>query len=145
MLASLQQAAEVHWTLGQQDKARALYDKIVQIAPNDIEARQWLSFMYTLAGRTADAINEKKQIVRVLLQMRDFDNAIAEMHQIYGLDQNDVDNLFALGDALMRRSEFEQAVRIYGCPAKMPNVEAERIEALQAAARRMYEQQRAKA
>lgn len=144
-VASLQQAAEVHWTLGQQDRARALYDKIVQIAPNDIEARQWLSFMYTLAGRTADAINEKKQIVRVLLQMRDFDNAIAEMHQIYGLDQNDVDNLLALGDALMRRSEFEQAVRIYGRLAKMPNVESERIEALQAAARRMYEQQQAKA
>jgi tetratricopeptide (TPR) repeat protein len=142
-VASLQQAAEVHWTLGQQDKARALYDKIVQIAPNDIEARQWLAFMYTLAGRTADAINEKKQIVRVLLQMRDLDNAIAEMHQIYGLDQNDTDNLYQLGDALMRRSEFEQAIRIYGRLAKMPNVEYERIEALQAAAKRMYEQQQA--
>jgi lipopolysaccharide biosynthesis regulator YciM len=101
--------------------------------------------MYTLAGRTADAINEKKQIVRVLLQMRDFDNAIAEMHQIYGLDQNDADNLFALGDALMRRNEFEQAVRIYGRLAKMPNVETERIEALQAAAKRMYEQQQQQA
>jgi tetratricopeptide (TPR) repeat protein len=142
-VASLQQAAEVHWTLGQQDKARALYDKIVQIAPNDIEARQWLAFMYTLAGRTADAINEKKQIVRVLIQMRDLDNAIAEMHQIYGLDQNDTDNLYQLGDALMRRSEFEQAIRIYGRLAKMPNVEYERIEALQAAAKRMYEQQQA--
>jgi tetratricopeptide (TPR) repeat protein len=140
-VASLQQAAEVHWTLGQHDKARALYDKIVQIAPNDIEARQWLAFMYTLAGRTADAINEKKQIVRVLIQMRDLDNAIAEMHQIYGLDQNDTDNLYQLGDALMRRSEFEQAIRIYGRLAKMPNVEYERIEALQAAAKRMYEQQ----
>ena len=118
-----------------------LYDKIVQIAPNDIEARQWLAFMYTLAGRTADAINEKKQIVRMLIQMRDLDNAIAEMHQIYGLDQNDTDNLYQLGDALMRRNEFEQAIRIYGRLAKMPNVEFERIEALQAAAKRMYEQQ----
>src|SRR5205814_125734 len=27
-VASLQQAAEVHWTLGQQDKARVLYDRI---------------------------------------------------------------------------------------------------------------------
>jgi tetratricopeptide (TPR) repeat protein len=97
--------------------------------------------MYTLAGRTADAINEKKQIVRVLLQMRDLDNAIAEMHQIYGLDQNDTDNLFQLGDALMRRKEYEQAVRIYGRLAKIPNIETERVEALQAAAKRMYDQQ----
>ncbi|HWQ12871.1 MAG TPA: tetratricopeptide repeat protein [Roseiflexaceae bacterium] len=143
-VANLQQAAEVHWTLGQQEKARELYDKIVHIAPNDIEARQWLAFMYTLAGRSRDAINEKKQIVRILLQMRDLDNAIAEMHQIYGLDQNDADNLFQLGDALMRRQEYEQAVRIYGRLAKMPEVESERVEALQAAAKRMLEQQQKK-
>jgi tetratricopeptide (TPR) repeat protein len=142
-VASLQQAAEVHWTLGQQEKARTLYDKIVQIAPNDVDARQWLAFMYTLAGRAADAINEKKQIVRILLQSRDYDNAIAEMHQIYGLDQNDTDNLYQLGDALMRRQEYEQAVRIYGRLAKMPDVESERVEALQAAAKRMYDQQQA--
>jgi tetratricopeptide (TPR) repeat protein len=142
-VASLQQAAEVHWTLGQQDKARVLYDKIVQIAPNDIDARQWLAFMYTLAGRSADAVNEKKQIVRIFLQQRDFDNAIAEMHQIYGLNQNDTDNLYQLGDALMRRNEYEQAVRIYGRLAKMPDVETERVEALQAAAKRMYDQQQA--
>lgn len=139
---SLQQAAEVHWTLGQHDKARAIYDKIVHIAPNDVEARQWLAFMYTLAGRSQDAVAEKKQIVRILMQMRDLDNAIAEMHQIYGLDQNDADNLYQLGDALMRRQEYEQAVRIYGRLAKMPEVEAERVEALQAAARRMLEQQK---
>lgn len=120
-----------------------LYDKIVQFAPNDIDARQWLAFMYTLAGRSADAINEKKQIVRIFLQQRDFDNAIAEMHQIYGLNQNDTDNLYQLGDALMRRSEYEQAIRIYGRLAKMPNIETERVEALQAAAKRMYDQQQA--
>ena len=131
----------MHWTLGQHDRARTVYDKIVQVAPNDVDARQWLAFMYTLAGRTSDAISEKKHIVRLLLQVRDFDNAIAEMHQIYGLDQNDTDNLYQLGDALMRRSEYEQAVRIYGRLAKMPNVETARIEALQAAAKRMYEQQ----
>ncbi|MGB9753865.1 tetratricopeptide repeat protein [Roseiflexus castenholzii] len=142
-IANLQQAAEVHWTLGRQEEARALYDKIVHIAPNDIEARQWLSFMYTLAGMTREAVAQKKQIIRILLQRRDLDNAIAEMHQIYGLDQNDTDNLFQLGDALMRRQEYEQAIRIYTRLAKVPGVEIERVEALQAAARRMLEQQQA--
>ena len=50
---------------------------------------------------------------------------------------------FQLGDALMRRNEYEQAVRIYGRLAKMPNIETERVEALQAAAKRMYDQQQA--
>ena len=85
------------------------------------------------------------EVARYLHDLADrverFDNAIAEMHQIYGLDQNDTDNLYQLGDALMRRQEYEQAVRIYGRLAKMPNVEIARVEALQSAAKRMYDQQ----
>ena len=144
-VASLQQVADVHWTLGQQEQARAVYDKIIKIAPNDIEARQWLSFMYTLAGRTADAVNEKKQIVRMLMQARDYDNAIAELHQIIGINQADSEAYFQLGDVLMRREEYEQAMRIYTRLAKMPDVEVERVEALHAAARRMLDQQQVRA
>jgi tetratricopeptide (TPR) repeat protein len=143
-VASLQKAAEVHWTLSQHDKAREIYDKIVKIAPNDLEARQWLSFMYTLAGRTQDAVAEKKQMVRIYLQQRDYDGAIAELHQIYGLDQNDSDTLFQLGDTLMRREEYGQALRTYQRLAKMPNIDHDRVEALQSAAKRMFDQQQAR-
>ncbi len=144
-VASLQQVADVHWTLGHQEKAREVYDKIIKIAPNDVEARQWLSFMYTLAGRTNDAINEKKQIVRLFMQQRDFDGAIAELHQIIGIDQTDSEAYYQLGDVLMRREEYEQAVRIYGRLANMPNVETERVQALQTAAKRMLDQQQMRA
>lgn len=140
-VSSLQQAAEVYWTLGQQEQARAMYDRIVRIAPNDLDARNWLSLMYTLAGRTRDAINEKKQIVRIALQQRDLDNAIAELHQIIALDQTDSEPYYQLADVLMRRGEYEQALRLYGRLAKMPNIETERVEALQAAAKRMLQQQ----
>ncbi|MBC8159934.1 MAG: tetratricopeptide repeat protein [Roseiflexaceae bacterium] len=144
-VASLQQVADVHWTLGQQEQAREIYDRIIKIAPNDIEARQWLSFMYTLAGRTEDAISEKKQIVRLLMQQRDLENAIAELHQIIGIDQSDTEAYYQLGDVLMRREEYDQAVRIYGRLSKMPNVETERVAALQSAAKRMHEQQQTRA
>lgn len=140
-VASLQQAADVHWTLGRQDQARVIYDKIVQIAPNDVDARQWLALMHTLAFRPADAVAEKKQIVRICLQQRDYEGAIAELHQIIALDPTDTDAYFQLGDVLMRRHEYEQALRLYGRLAKMPDIELERVEALQAAAKRMYEQQ----
>jgi tetratricopeptide (TPR) repeat protein len=143
-VASLQQAAEVHWTLGQQEKAAELYDRIVRVAPNDLEARQWLSFMYTLAGRIPDAVAEKKQMVRIYLQQREYDAAIAELHQIYGLDQSDLETLFTLGDVLMRREEYEQALRTYTRLARQPGVDIERVEALQAAARRMLDQQQAR-
>jgi tetratricopeptide (TPR) repeat protein len=142
-VASLQKAAEVHWTLGKHDAARVIYDKIVHIAPNDIEARQWLAFMYTLAFRTADAIAEKKQIVRILSQQRDFDNAIAELHQIIGLNQKDTEAYYLLGDMLMRREEYTQALQIYSRMLKMEGAEIARLEALQAAAGRMLAQQQA--
>jgi tetratricopeptide (TPR) repeat protein len=139
-VASLQQIAEIHWTLGRQDEARVIYDKIVQIAPNDIDARQWLALMYTLASRMGEAIAEKKQIVRIFLQQRDFDNAIAELHQIIGLDRNDSEAYFQLGDVLMRREEYDQAFRIYGRLLKMPDVDTGRVEALLTAAKRMLDQ-----
>jgi tetratricopeptide (TPR) repeat protein len=144
-VASLQQAADVHWTLGQHDKARTIYDKIIKIAPNDVEARQWLSFMYTLSGQTRQAITEKKQLARIFLQQRDYEGATAELFTIIALDQHDIDAFYQLGDVLMRREEYEQAVRIYGRLAKMPNIEVDRVEALQAAAKRMLDQQQTRA
>jgi tetratricopeptide (TPR) repeat protein len=139
-VASLQEAAQVHWMLSEHEKARQMYDKIVQIAPNDVEARQWLSLMYTLQSRTSEAIAEKKQIARIFAQQRDYDGAIAELHQIIGLDQKDLDAYYLLGDMLMRREEYGQAVQLYNRMLKMEGVEAERIEALVAAALRMLQQ-----
>jgi tetratricopeptide (TPR) repeat protein len=140
-VASLQEAAQVYWMLSDHEKARQLYDRIVHIAPNDIEARQWLALMYTLAGRTGDAILEKKQIARIFLQQRDYESAIAELHQIIGLSQTDQEAFFMLGDMLMRREEYNQAVRIYSRLLSMEGVETERVEALIAAANRMLAQQ----
>jgi tetratricopeptide (TPR) repeat protein len=142
-VSNLQEAAYDYNLLGQRAQAQTIYDTITRIAPNDIDARVWLSIMYVIEGRTEEAIAQKKQIVRIFVQTRDFDNAIAEMHQIYALDQSDTDNLYQLGDVLMRREEYEQAAHVYGRLAKIPNVQIERVEMLQAAAKRMYDQQQA--
>lgn len=140
-VASLQEAAHLYWMLNDQEKARQLYDRIVQIAPNDVDARQWLALMYTLASRKEDAIREKKQIARIFAQQRDYDNAIAELHQIIGLDQRDLDAYYMLGDMLMRRQEYAQAIQLYNRMLKIEGVEVERVEALVTAASRMLQQQ----
>lgn len=139
-VASLQEAAQVHWMLSEHEKARQVYDKIVQIAPNDVEARQWLALMHTLARRTGDAVAEKKQIARIFAQQRDYDGAIAELHQIIGLDQKDLDAYYLLGDMLMRREEYAQAAQLYTRMLKMEGIERERVEALASAANRMLQQ-----
>lgn len=146
-LASLQQVAEILWMQGKQEEVRAVYDKIVQIAPNDIEARQWLAIMHTLAFRTKEAIAEKKEIVRIFTEQRDYENAIAELHQIIGLDQKDIEAYYLLGDMLMRRGEYRQTAQLYKRMLKMSGegLEIERVEALLSAANRMLEQQESNA
>lgn len=101
--------------------------------------------MYTLSFRTRDAIAEKKQIVRILTQQRDYKNAIAELHQIIGLDQKDLDAYFLLGDMLMRQEEFAQAVSLYNRMLKIDGADTERIRALSVAAQRMLAQQKSHA
>ncbi|HMQ30809.1 MAG TPA: tetratricopeptide repeat protein, partial [Chloroflexaceae bacterium] len=139
-VASLQEAAQVHWTLSDHEKARQMYDKIVQIAPNDVDARQWLALMYTLMRRPAEAVAEKKQIARIFAQQRDFDNAIAELHQVIGIDQQDLEAYYMLGDMLMRREEYGQAVQLYSRLLKLEGADAERVQALLTAASRMLQQ-----
>jgi lipopolysaccharide biosynthesis regulator YciM len=79
--------------------------------------------------------------VRIYLQQRDLAGATEELFTIIALDQHDVEAHVQLGDVLMRREEYEQALRIYNRLVKLPGVEVERIEALQAAAKRMHDQQ----
>lgn len=143
-VANLQQAAEIQNLLGRHQETLAIYDRIVSIAPDDVEARQWLSIMYTLSARTSEAIQEKKHIVRIYAKNRDFDNAIAELHQIIGLNQNDTEALYMLGDMLMRRTEYAQAVQLYKRMLRRDDIEADRVEALLAAANRMLDQQQMK-
>ncbi|WP_298402517.1 tetratricopeptide repeat protein [uncultured Chloroflexus sp.] len=141
-VTSLQEVAQTYWMLNNHERAREIYDRIVQIAPNDIDARQWLALMHTLARRTKEAIKEKKQIARIFAQQRDYDNAIAELHQIIGLDQQDLDAYYMLYEMLMRREEYGQAVQLCRRMLKMPGVETERVEALLIAANRMLEQRK---
>jgi tetratricopeptide (TPR) repeat protein len=141
-VASLQQAAEILWMQGKHEEVREIYDKIVQVAPDDIEARQWLAIMHTLAFRTSDAIAEKKQIVRLYADQRDYENAIAELHQIIGLNQKDLESYYMLGDMLMRRGEYAQSVQLYKRMLKMEEVDVDRVETLLTAANRMLEQQK---
>jgi tetratricopeptide (TPR) repeat protein len=136
----VQEAAQVHWMLSDHEKAGQMYDRIVQIAPNDVDARQWLALMYTLTARKGDAIKEKKQIARIFAQQREYDSAIAELHQIIGLDQSDMEAYYLLGDMLMRREEYSQAVQLYNRMLKMDGVDTERVMALAGAANRMLQQ-----
>ena len=143
-VASVQQAADVYWTLGKMDKAADLYNKIVQIAPNDTEARQHLVSFNILSSRPKDAIEQLREIAKLSIQQRNYEEAIASYHQVIALDQKDTDAYEQLADVLMRVHEYGQAVRTYKQLAKLMPDDG-RVEALQAAAQRMLDQQASQA
>lgn len=141
-IASLRQAADVYWMLGRFDQVFKLYDQIVALAPENVEARQQLVNLHILSGRRDAAIAEQRRIARICQEQRNYTEAISCYHQIIALDPSDTQAYEALGDLLMRQQEYDQAARLYRRLARLrPN--DERIEALQAAAERMLAQSRA--
>lgn len=141
-VGSIQQAADIYWTLGQIQKAADMYNRIVQIAPNDTEARQQLVSFNILSLRTNDAITQLREIARLSIQQRNYEEAIASYHQVIALNQKDPDAYEQLGDVLMRVGEYAQAVRVYKQLAKLVP-DDDRVEVLQNAAQRMLDQQQA--
>ena len=135
-VASLQQAAEVHWMLGRHDRVYHLYDTIVAFAPEDIDARQQLVNLHILSGRRDAAVAEQRRIARICNDQRNYVEAIGCYHQIIALDPADADAYESLGDLLMRQKEYDQALRLYKRLARLRPTD-ERVEALQSAAERM--------
>ncbi|MBN1485960.1 MAG: tetratricopeptide repeat protein [Chloroflexia bacterium] len=112
-VGSLQRMAEIFWTVGRHDRAYQVYDRITQLAPDDVSARQQLINLHILAGRLADALEEQRHIARITLQQRRFDDTIAALHQVIALDPDDSWALRQLADVLSSMGEHHQSARLY--------------------------------
>jgi len=116
---SLQRGAEIYFMMGKQDKAYGLYDRIVRIAPGDIEARQQLVNLHILGMRLGDAIEEQRTIAQICLQSGNTNDAIGALHQLIGLAPEDTRAYFQLADVLKSVGEFGQAFKLYGRVVKL--------------------------
>ena len=50
-----QRGADIYWQMGQLQDAFTIYDRIVRMAPGDVDARQQLIHLYITTGRLSDA------------------------------------------------------------------------------------------
>lgn len=112
-LRSLQQMAEIYLTLGQHDRSYQVYDRIVQLAPDDVASRQQLVNLHILAGRLADALEEQRAIARIALRQKEAETIVAALHQVLALSPEDRWALRELADYLSSVEEHSQAVRLY--------------------------------
>ncbi len=113
-MQTFQKTADLHYTMGQHEKAISIYEKIVRIAPRDLDARDQLINMYIQSGRLDDAIASERALADLFIQEGRTEEAIAALHQILALSPEDVHGHYALAKQLTAMGEYGQAARLYG-------------------------------
>ncbi len=113
-MRTYQRAADLHYTLGQHDKAIGIYERIVRIAPRDIEARQHLLNMYVQSNRVKEAVEGERSLADVFIEEGRTEEAIAALHQLLALAPEDVPGHHLLAKQLTAMGEYGQAARLYG-------------------------------
>ncbi|MFL5735522.1 MAG: tetratricopeptide repeat protein [Chloroflexia bacterium] len=118
-IQSYQKAADLYYTLGQHDKAISIYEKIVRIAPRDLNSRDQLVNMYIQSGMMKEAIASERSLADLFIQEGRTEDAIAALHQLIALSPDDMDALHILAKQLTAISEYGQAARLYGRLARL--------------------------
>jgi tetratricopeptide (TPR) repeat protein len=131
---TLQRMAELYWIMQKNEKAYQLYDRIVRISPNDIEARQQLVNLHILAQRFEDAANEQRAIAEICLRTNQTQEAIAALHQVIQLALDDTRAYYQLASVLSGIGEYGQAYKLYTRILRL-EPDNEKAKALQAQAR----------
>lgn len=138
---TFQRGADIYWQMGQMTEAFTIYDRVVRMAPGDVDARQQLIHLYITAGRLADATREQKKIAEIYLQQKQSQHAIAALHELIALAPNDTESYYALAEVLAAQREFGQAARLYNRLRRLEPAKDAQLAALQADMQRLAQDQ----
>ncbi|HMA34228.1 MAG TPA: tetratricopeptide repeat protein, partial [Chloroflexia bacterium] len=135
-----QRGADIYWQMGHLQEAFTIYDRVVHMAPGDVDARQQLIHLYITTGRLADATREQKRIAEIYLQQKRSKDAIAALHELIALAPNDTESYYALAEVLAEQNEFGQAARLYGRLRRLEPAKDQQLAALQAEMQRLAQE-----
>jgi tetratricopeptide (TPR) repeat protein len=110
---ALRQAADTAWMIGQHERAFALYDRVLALAPDNVTLRQAYINCLLQAGRQQEAATQQRAIARRFWEARRVQETIAALHQVIVLDPRDAESYGLLGEALASVGEYGQAERVY--------------------------------
>jgi tetratricopeptide (TPR) repeat protein len=132
-----QRGADIYWQMGQLREAFAIYERILHMAPGDVDARQQLIHLYIATGKMPEATREQKRIAEIYLQQKRSKDAIAALHELIALAPNDTESYYALAEVLAEQHEFGQAARLYGRLRRLEPTKDQQLAALQAEMQRL--------
>jgi tetratricopeptide (TPR) repeat protein len=112
-ISSLQRAADLSWTIGLADETFALYDRVIALAPDEVDHRHGLVTLYLQMGRINEAAAHQRAVVDISLRQDRRHEAIAALHQVIGLTPDDMSAYYQLGELLASIGEYLQAEKVY--------------------------------
>lgn len=110
---SLQQAAQMAWTLNEPEAAFLLCERMISTQPENTDLRQFLITLLLQAGQNDRAVTQIWELANSFISAANHRDAIASLHQIIGLAPEDAKAHHRLGEALAAVGEYAQAERVY--------------------------------
>jgi tetratricopeptide (TPR) repeat protein len=130
----LQRIAAIYWDMGNREESLSAFRQVVQLAPEDVQARMEMVQYCLQAGRREEAAQHQSTIARHYFASHETKEAVAALQQLIAMDKNNFEAYDLLGQTYSEVGEYEQAVRVYRNLAKVdPNnsVAFERMRQLQ--------------
>lgn len=113
-IRTYRKTADLNYTMGQHTEAISIYERIVRIAPRDVDARQHLLNMYVQSGKIKEAVEGERAMADLFIHEGRTEEAIAALHQLLALAPEDVPGHYSLAKQLTALGEYGQAARLYG-------------------------------
>ncbi len=132
---ALQRIASIYWDMGNQGEALSAFRQIVQLVPEDMQARMGMVQYCLQAGRRDEAAQHQSVIARHYFASHQTKEAVAALQQLIAMDKNNFEAYDLLGQTYKEVAEYEQALRVYRNLAKVDpdnRLAYERMQELQA-------------
>jgi tetratricopeptide (TPR) repeat protein len=111
--APIHRAIEIATMLNDWAKVDQLHKLLISFSPGETRLRHAAVTTYVQHGRTSEALEQLREIVRIARSQNDLDEAIAASHQMLALDPDEPATYHQLGELLVSIQEYGQADRVY--------------------------------
>jgi tetratricopeptide (TPR) repeat protein len=115
----LQNIASIYWDMGNQEEALGALRQVVQLVPEDMQARTEMVRFCLQANRREEATFHQSVIARNYFAGNQTKEAVAALQQWIAIDKSNVEAYDLLGKTYAKVGELEQAQRVYRNLAKL--------------------------
>ncbi len=131
---ALQRIAGIYWDMGNREEALSAFRQVIQLIPDDVQARMEMVQYCLQAGLREEATQHQSVLARHYFASHQVKEAVAALQQLIAMDKSNFEAYDLLGQTYSEVGEYEQAVRVYRNLAKVDpdnRIAYERMQQLQ--------------